>query len=124
MSFTIKKQSNPFLDLAPLFREVLLAHTWKEREAYLSKAFERVAHLHNQLGITEPLATHVSHYYERPYLVIHGERYVDAIMAQVQDPTVKNFPHAIGSINQLVDSTDILTKPSLIKKWQALFLQE
>ena len=112
------------LDLAPLLREVLLARDWKEREEYLSKAYERVAHLHHQLGITEPLATHVSHYYERPYLVIHGERYVDAIMAQVQDPTVKNIPNALGSINQFVDSTDVLTNPSLIKKWQALFLEE
>lgn len=103
---------------------MLLAHTWKEREAYLSKAYERVAHLHNQSGITEPLATRVSHDYERPYLVIHGERFVDIILAQIQDPTVKNIPHAIGSINQLVDSTDLLTNPSLTKKWQALFLEE
>jgi Domain of unknown function (DUF4037) len=112
------------LDLAPLLREVLLAHNWKEREEYLSKAYERVAHLHNQLGITEPLATHVSHYYGRPYLVIYGERYVDAIMAQIQDPSVKSIAHAIGSINQLVDSTDVLTNPSLTKKWQALYLEE
>jgi hypothetical protein len=83
-----------------------------------------VAHLHNQLGITEPLETHVSHYYERPYLVIHGESYVEAIMAQIQDPTIKNIPHAIGSINQFVDSTDVLTNLSLTKKWQALFLEE
>jgi len=112
------------LDLAPLLREVLLAHNWKEREEYLSKAYERVAYLHNQLGITEPLATNVSHYYGRPYLVIYGERYVDAIMAQIQDPAVKNIAHAIGSINQLVDSTDVLTNLSLTKKWQALFLEE
>ena len=85
---------------------------------------EKVAHLHNQLGITEPLASHVSHYYERPYLVIHGERYVDAIMAQIQDPIIKQIPNAIGSINQVVDSTDILTNPSLTKKWQAFFLEE
>jgi Domain of unknown function (DUF4037) len=111
-------------DLAPLLREVLLAHNWREREEYLSRAYEKVAHLHNQLGVTEPLAPHVSHYYERPYLVIHAERYVDAIMAQIQDPTVKNIPHAIGSINQVVDSTDVLTNPSLTKKWQALFLEE
>ncbi len=39
-------------------------------------------------------------------------------------PTVKNIAHAIGSINQLVDSTDVLTNPSLTKKWQALFLEE
>ena len=112
------------LDLAPLLREVLLAHTWKEREACLSKAYERVAHLHNQSGITEPLAPHVSHYYGRPYLVIHGGSYVEAIMAQIQDPTVKNIPDAIGSINQLVDSTDVLTNLSLTKKLQALFLEE
>ncbi len=112
------------LDLAPLFREVLLARDWKEREEYLSKAYERVAHLHNQLGITEPLATHVSHYYERPYLVIHGGNYVEAIMAQIQDPVVKNIPGAIGSISQFVDSTDVLTNLALTKKWQALFLEE
>jgi hypothetical protein len=113
---------NAALGLTPLLREVLLARDWREREAYLSQAYERAAHLHNQLGITEPLATHVSRYYERPYLVIHAERYVDAIMVQIQDPTVKNIPHAIGSINQLVDSTDVLTNPTLTKKWQAIFL--
>jgi putative hydrolase of the HAD superfamily len=31
---------------------------------------------------------------------------------------------AIGSINQLIDSTDVLTNLSLTKKWQALFLEE
>ena len=37
---------------------------------------------------------------------------------------VKHIPNVIGSINQVVDSTDILTNPSLTKKWQALFLEE
>ncbi len=112
------------LDLAPLLREVLLARDWKEREEYLSKAYERVAHLHNQLRITEPLETHVSRYYERPYLVIHGGSYVEAIMAQIQDPTVKNIPDAIGSINQFVDSTDVLTNLSLTKKMKLLMAHQ
>jgi hypothetical protein len=45
-------------------------------------------------------------------------------MAQIHDPTIKQIPNTIGSINQVVDSTDVLTNPSLTKKWQALFLEK
>ena len=110
-------------DLVSLFQGVLLAQHWKEREKRLSQAYEKVARLHNQLGITEPLETSVSPYYGRPYLVVHGDRFAEAIKAQIQDPTVKKIPVAVGSINQFVDSTDILSNPFLTKKFQTLFRQ-
>src|SRR5204863_4867462 len=57
-------------ELNPIFQEVLLSKNWKEREAQLSSAYQIVARMHNALGITRPLDTGVSYYYNRPYLVI------------------------------------------------------
>jgi hypothetical protein len=108
-------------ELTPLLREVLVAHAWKEREKYLAKAYEVVARLHNQLGITEPLEAEVSQYYGRPYMVIHGYRFADAITAQIKDESVKSIQVSIGSVNQFVDSTDILSRPSLTNKLKSVF---
>jgi hypothetical protein len=107
--------------LTPLLREVLVAQEWKEREKYLAKAYEVVARLHNQLGITEPVEAEVSQFYGRPYMVIHGDRFADAIMAKIKDESVKSIKVSIGSVNQFVDSTDILSRPSLTKKLKSVF---
>jgi hypothetical protein len=94
--------------LTPIFQAALTATTWHEREAQLSKAYSLIAQMHNALGITAPLPTEVSRFHGRPYLVIHSGRFVDAIHAALQDDEVKRLPPYLGSIDQLVDNTDVL----------------
>ena len=95
--------------LTLIFEQVLAASHWKERERHLSEAYRVVAEMHNALGITKPLSTEVSPFYERPYLVLHSGAFVDAIRAEIEDEVVKGIAERtlIGGIDQFSDSTDI-----------------
>jgi len=93
--------------LTSIFRWVILAQSWREREKTLSQAYEIVAEMHNALGITEPLPTKVSSFHGRPFKVIHGDVFAGAIKAQIKDEIVRRIPTDIGSIDQFSDSTDL-----------------
>jgi hypothetical protein len=95
--------------LTPLLQSALAATSWQARQAALSPAYELMAVMQNRLGITDPLAAKVSPYYTRPFDVIHGEHFADAIEAEIEDPRIRSLPKPIGSIDQFVNSTDILT---------------
>ena len=94
--------------LAPVLTQVLAGSTWQEREEHLTTACEFAAKRHNDLGITPALPTEVSRYYARPFLVIHADRFVDAIRAAITSRQVLELPEHLGSIDQFVDSTDAL----------------
>jgi hypothetical protein len=94
--------------LAPVLMQVLAAQTWPEREEHLTATYELVAGLHNGLGITTPLATHMSPYYSRPFLVIHADRFADALRAAITDDEVLELPEYLGAVDQFIDSTDAL----------------
>jgi hypothetical protein len=108
-------------DLSPILRQVFLANSWKEREQHLSRAYEVVAELHNSLRITKPLETKVSPYYGRPTMVIHGDVFVEEIFDAIEREDIKALPVVSGSVNQFVDSTDILTRASLCSKLKILW---
>ncbi len=93
--------------LGPLFDRTLQADRWREREARLAESYAAVTTLHNQFGLTPPVQTTVSPYYNRPYLVIHADRIVDTLRAAIQDPAVRALPWC-GAVDQLSDSTDFL----------------
>lgn len=101
-------------DLSPTLQRALAATIWQEREKHLATAYEYLARMHNRLGITGPLPEQASHFFGRPFLVIHGGTvFADAIHACITDPTVKRIADRtlIGSIDQFSDSTDILSDP-------------
>jgi len=87
-------------DFTPILRQVLLAKTWKAREKKLAVAYSLVAEQHNALKITRPLPTKVTRYYDRPYLVIHGDNFANEIKKSIKDPEVKRIKTNIGSIDQ------------------------
>jgi len=93
-------------ELLPVFAQVLEANSWQERQTHLTIAYEFVAEKHNTLGITQPLPTEVSQYHSRPFLVIHADRFVDAIQAGIKGEQVRALPEHLGSIDQFIDSTD------------------
>src|SRR3954453_3103490 len=94
--------------LRPHLAAVLSAHGWHDRQEHLVHAYEIIAAMHNDLGITEPLSTEASQFHGRPFLVIQAGEFADAIRAQTEDERVRSLPEAIGSIDQFVDSTDVL----------------
>jgi hypothetical protein len=108
-------------DLVPIFKKVLTANEWVERQKYLIMAYEIVAKKHNTLGITKSLDDKVNNFYERPFLVIGGGRFAQAIKEQIKDPAVKLLQNKrlIGSVDQFSDSTDILTET----KWRKVLRQ-
>ncbi len=103
-------------EMSPMLRSVLLSQSWKEREEWLSKAYTLVAELHNSLKLTKPMATQVSNYFDRPYLVIHADAFAEAIRKEITDPAVKAIKTNIGAVDQFVDSTDVLSYPEVFKK--------
>lgn len=95
--------------LSPMLQKTLCATTWKEREKYLSPAYECVAKLHNQLNITEPMPTAVAQFHGRPYLVISIGAFSNAIRSKIAEPDLMALATKplIGNIDQFSSSTDL-----------------
>lgn len=95
--------------LVPVLERATSAAGWKERENALVAAYSQVACMHNDLGITDPLPTEATPYYDRPFLVLHADRFADALHGAIQDPQVRQLAERplIGSLDQLSDSTDV-----------------
>lgn len=95
--------------LLPLLRRVQQSATWQERAAALAEAYSLLAHMHNALGLTAPLPTTPSSFYDRPFPVIHGEIFTQALLARISDPEVQCLTKRklIGNIDQWSDSTDL-----------------
>lgn len=92
----------------PLFEKIFAAATWQARQPHLARALETAAHLHNQLAITPPLSEEAENFYNRPFHVIRGERFFEAIHAQIHDPRVLALPPKLGGVDQYLDSTDAI----------------
>ncbi len=107
--------------LTPLFMQIMDASTWQERQDYLTKAYEHMANMHNELGITDPLTTKVSQFYNRPFMVIHADNFADAIYAEIKDDEVKQLPKYLGGINQYVDSTDVLSYTERFRRFWSMY---
>jgi hypothetical protein len=101
-------------ELAPPLESVTEAGIWKEREAALCSAYRILAAMHNRLEVTRPLPTEPSPFWGRPFRVIHGERFAEALRATIGDPQVRRIAarRLIGSIDQFSDSTDLLEDAS------------
>ncbi|MBI3633936.1 MAG: DUF4037 domain-containing protein [Candidatus Vogelbacteria bacterium] len=103
-------------DLLPILRKVLLSQSWRDRERYLSEAYDVVVKLHNELGITDDMPVKASAYNGRPYLVIHADKFADAIRKNIEDQEVKMIEKNFGSVDQFIDRMDILSQSKTLKK--------
>lgn len=97
--------------LSPSLRRAQFAETWAEREQGLIEAYQRVAEMHNALGITEPLPATVRDFFGRPFKVMALHGFADALRAQITDPAVRRIAERglIGGIDMISDNTDILS---------------
>jgi hypothetical protein len=86
---------------------VLTAATWRERETHLAAAYTAAAEEHNRLGLTAPLDPSPRPYHDRPFQVLHAERFVAALVESVRDQNVRGLP-LVGAIDQVSDNTDLL----------------
>jgi hypothetical protein len=99
------------------------AQNWQEREGYLAAAYETLAGLHNALGLTEPLPTEVSNFHGRPFKVIQGWRFAQAVAAQISDPALRRLSAetCIGGVDQWSDNTDLLENARLRPALRGLY---
>ncbi|MEA3326838.1 MAG: DUF4037 domain-containing protein [Chloroflexota bacterium] len=110
-------------ELTPLFLSALNSQEWEERESQISKAYILLAEAHNKLSITPKISPKVSDFHGRPFQVPHSSRFVEALLSQIQDPSVKALPPDLGSVDQVVNNVDVLEHPTRCKKLGVLFDQ-
>jgi hypothetical protein len=108
---TAFKQLPGAAELEPVLRQALYAETWPEREHYLVQAYEALAAQHNSLGLTAPVVTEATPYFNRPFRVITFNGVIGALEGQIRDEAVKKLllRPRIGSIDLFSDSTDMLS---------------
>ncbi|TDD42498.1 DUF4037 domain-containing protein [Nonomuraea terrae] len=106
-------------------REALMAavaaRSWREREAGLSAAYARLAALQNRMRLAARLDEEVRGFHDRPFRVIGGDRFAEALMAAVRDPVVRGLP-LVGCVDQSSDSTDLLVVPARARAMTAAVL--
>jgi hypothetical protein len=106
--------------IGPHLSAALAAERWPARERALSAAYSVAAELHNALGITGPIETTVSSFHDRPYLVIHSGRFVDALRERIVDPLLREVAMT-GCVDQFADSTDVLSYPERYERLRSFF---
>ncbi len=101
-------------ELEPVLEAVLNTRKWEERESSLCKAYGIVAKMHNNLEITEPLTEAPALFHGRPFRVIDGGAFAEALTARIKDVSVKSIAsqRLIGSVDLFSDSTDLLEDES------------
>lgn len=100
------------LDVAARIQDSLTAAVtaahFPDREAALVDAFETLARRYNSLDLHRPLDTRARQFHSRPFRVLGSERFAHVGRDSISDAGVRSLP-LIGSIDQFVDSTDVLT---------------
>ncbi|MFC7585988.1 DUF4037 domain-containing protein [Nonomuraea antimicrobica] len=97
-------------ELAESLGSAVAARSWREREEGLAAAYGRLAALQNRMGLAERLDEGVRGFHDRPFRVIGGDRFAQALMSSVGDPAIRGLP-PVGCVDQLSDSTDLLVAP-------------
>ncbi len=103
--------------LAPWLRQAQQAATWPERNAALGVAYTVLAERQNALGLTPPLSSALTSFHDRPFAVLHGARFADALIAAIGDPAVQRLAARplIGNVDLFSDSTALRADP----RWRA-----
>jgi hypothetical protein len=129
--------------VGPLFEQILAAPDYPTRDTWLSRAYTRLAEMHNALGVTPPLETRTRTYSgwhawrggiedlplddpgnTRPFQVIFAGRFTDALLEAVQDPAVRSFLPVAGSVSQfLVESSDALQNVAFCRGQEPLLAE-
>lgn len=94
-------------ELTPSLAGALAATEYAVRERHLCDAYEFVAARQNATGLAEPQDPARRPYHDRPFQVLHAERFARALAATVTDPALRGLP-LTGGVDQWADGTDFL----------------
>jgi hypothetical protein len=106
-------------ELHAVLSGALSATGWRERESLLCTAGSVLAAATNDLGLAEPVDPAARRFYDRDIRVVGGEGRAKALTAAITDPVLTGvlarlgtrndgIPCLPGTIDQAVDSTDVL----------------
>ncbi|QKG25793.1 DUF4037 domain-containing protein [Actinomadura verrucosospora] len=93
--------------LAEPLERAVAADGWRERESALAEAAEILLDLQRERGLPAP-GKAVVDFWGRPYRTI-DEEVAAGLVAGITDPEVAALPPYVGSVEQWVDSVDVLT---------------
>ena len=112
------------VELGPALQQVTAAAAWQDRLDALAEAYEIAARLHNALGVTPPIPAQRDRFYNRPFWIIWGEHFANALREQITDPAVTAIAARplIGAIDQWSDNTDLLENPQFRQAVRQLYL--
>ena len=106
--------------LAGHLRLALGAREGATREAALAEGYAALARRHNDAGLTAPLDPSPRPYHGRPARVLMADRFTHALLDTIADPGLRGLP-LIGGVDQVVDSTDILSAPQQYRRLAVLY---
>ncbi len=111
--------------IVPHLEVALEASSWQEREEGLVGAISELHQLQRSLGLSQEEP--VEPFWGRPYRTV-SEAVAASLLEQVTDPLVRDLPSGVGSIEQWVDSVDVLSRPdrrrALQRSYRAMLLEE
>ncbi len=91
------------------------------REQYLCRAYEICAWKFNSLDLIPQVPGRVTFFHDRPFKVIHGGEIADKIMQAIPDERIRSLPGLVGSVNQLSDSTDVVSYTEVCHRLKGLY---
>lgn len=95
--------------LGPALERVMRARSWPRRERALRQAYTVVAQQHRALELTAALPVRTARFWDRPFYVIGGDVYADALTEAITDPALASLARTnpIGSLDVFSDSPDL-----------------
>ena len=111
-SLPVAAQLGPLLDAAA-------APRWRDREEALTSACGLLLDVQRERGLPTPDYA-VIPFYDRPYRAL-DEAVPQALLDGITDPDVTRLPPMAGSVEQWVDSVDVLSSPGRRAALQAAY---
>jgi hypothetical protein len=100
--------------LGPHLESAISAADYETRERALARALETAGRLQNETGLAAWVDPAPRRYHGRPFLVLHAERFAEALMETLSDPLLRRLPPT-GGVDQWADSTDMLHQPAAVR---------
>jgi hypothetical protein len=109
-------------EISPHLTAALRARDSDHRQRELGGAYEIVARRHNELRVTEPIDAQVRPFWTRGFPVILANWFVIGLRRHIKKTELASLP-LVGSVDQFVDSTDVLAVASRARAAARALLQ-
>lgn len=106
--------------LSPILTKAMTETDWEGRCQTLAVAYTFIAEKHNALCLTPALDPTTRLFFERPFPVLFADRFSKALVAQIKDTKLSNFP-LTGSVTQFTDSYALFDETFVSKKLKLIF---